>query len=256
MIANYHAHTWRCNHATGTEREYVEAALERKLQIFGFSDHTPYPFPKGYDSWFRMKPHQLEGYVSVVDGLRSEYRDRIQIHIGLETEYYPKYFPELLRMLSDSGVEYLILGQHFIGNEIDAPYVNQALSDADVLKTYCRQTMDAMQTGCFTYFAHPDLVNFHGNEALYRQQVRQICREANACEIPLEINLLGMERGKNYPNRVFWEVAAEENCRAILGCDTHDPKNLLSDSSEQSARKMAAELGITLLDTVKLRKIN
>ena len=45
MRANYHAHTWRCSHAKGTERDYVEAALDRGLEILGFSDHTPYPFP-------------------------------------------------------------------------------------------------------------------------------------------------------------------------------------------------------------------
>ena len=28
MIANYHTHTWRCRHADGTEREYVETAIE------------------------------------------------------------------------------------------------------------------------------------------------------------------------------------------------------------------------------------
>ena len=27
MIANYHTHTWRCKHAVGTEREYVEQAI-------------------------------------------------------------------------------------------------------------------------------------------------------------------------------------------------------------------------------------
>ena len=62
MIANYHTHTWRCSHATGTEEEYVQAALDRKLEILGFSDHTPYGFPQGYDSWFRMKQEQLADY--------------------------------------------------------------------------------------------------------------------------------------------------------------------------------------------------
>ena len=28
MIANFHTHTSRCNHASGTDREYVEAAIE------------------------------------------------------------------------------------------------------------------------------------------------------------------------------------------------------------------------------------
>ena len=27
MIANYHTHTWRCHHAGGTERQYIESAI-------------------------------------------------------------------------------------------------------------------------------------------------------------------------------------------------------------------------------------
>ena len=48
MIANYHTHTWRCNHAFGVEKQYIENAIEAGLRILGFADHTPYPFPKGY----------------------------------------------------------------------------------------------------------------------------------------------------------------------------------------------------------------
>ena len=48
MIANYHTHTWRCRHADGTEREYVETAIEAGLKILGFSDHTPQVYPGGY----------------------------------------------------------------------------------------------------------------------------------------------------------------------------------------------------------------
>jgi len=63
MIANFHTHTWRCNHAGGTERQYVEKALEAGLWILGFSDHAPYVFPRGYHSNFRMTLEQLPGYV-------------------------------------------------------------------------------------------------------------------------------------------------------------------------------------------------
>ena len=55
MICNLHAHTVRCNHASGTEREYLENALAGGLRIFGFADHAPYPFPGGYRSGFRMR---------------------------------------------------------------------------------------------------------------------------------------------------------------------------------------------------------
>ena len=29
VYANYHTHTFRCHHANGTEREYIEQAIER-----------------------------------------------------------------------------------------------------------------------------------------------------------------------------------------------------------------------------------
>lgn len=70
MIANYHTHTWRCRHADGTEREYVERTIEGGLKILGFSDHSPYPFPDGYDSGMRMRLDQVEGYVDTVLALK------------------------------------------------------------------------------------------------------------------------------------------------------------------------------------------
>ena len=47
MIANYHTHTHRCNHAIGRERDYIENALSGNLEVLGFADHTPYIFPGG-----------------------------------------------------------------------------------------------------------------------------------------------------------------------------------------------------------------
>ena len=48
MIANYHTHTYRCGHAVGEDRQYVETAIERGLKVLGFSDHVPMPFPDGH----------------------------------------------------------------------------------------------------------------------------------------------------------------------------------------------------------------
>ena len=46
MRTNFHTHTMRCNHADGTDRAYVEAAIKSGIKVLGFSDHVPYPaFP-------------------------------------------------------------------------------------------------------------------------------------------------------------------------------------------------------------------
>lgn len=254
MKANYHTHTWRCNHATGTEAEYVRSALGAGLETLGFSDHSPYLFPEGYYSTFRMRPEQLEEYCRCILGLKAEFGD-VDIHVGLETEYYPKYFPALLSLLREQPVEYLLLGQHFIRNEIDGKYTALPTSDPEILETYCRQSMEAMQTGLFTYFAHPDIVNFQGDDSLYRHWMRRMIQEAKSCKMPLEFNFLGLKTHRNYPDRRFLELVAEEGCAMVLGCDAHEPEALADRETETAARSLLAEYGIPILETVSLRQI-
>ena len=255
MIANYHTHTTRCNHAEGTEDAYIRSALEAGLQIMGFSDHTPYPFPASHNSPFRMKLHELAEYVDMVLALRKAYAGKIEIPLGLEVEYYPKFFPELVTILQDHGIEYMLLGQHFLFNEIEC--IGSAGPTADVahLRQYCDQTIEAMYTGRFTYFAHPDLVRFVGSDQVYRQEILRLCRAAKECQVPLEINLLGFREGRHYPNRRFWEIAAEENCPVVLGVDAHQPQHSCHRQALQMAHDLVADLQLPLLDTVPLRPL-
>ena len=126
MIANYHTHSPRCRHAEGTEEEYVQAAMDAGLEILGFSDHTPYWFAGDYYSHMRMYPDQLEEYCESVRTMRQKYSDRLQIHLGLEMEYYPAFFRETVQKARDNGVEYFLLGQHWVGNEMNEPYCGKA----------------------------------------------------------------------------------------------------------------------------------
>ncbi len=255
MIANYHTHTWRCNHASNREEDYVRAALQNGMKTLGFSDHTPYYFEGDYYSNFRMKREQLPDYADTVRALRKQYKGQIDIHLGVECEYYPKHFADTLALLRDNGIEYLILGQHFIRNEYDAPYGGRPTDQEAQLAQYCRQTMEAMNTGLFTYFAHPDLLNFAGSEKVYMQYMREICREAKSCGIPLEINHEGIRRNRWYPNPLFLEVAAEENCPMVIGCDAHYADALNEPETEAKALKLAKDFGLTVLETVELRSI-
>lgn len=36
LKANYHTHTYRCQHAYGSEREYIEAAIRMGIAELGF----------------------------------------------------------------------------------------------------------------------------------------------------------------------------------------------------------------------------
>ena len=256
MIANYHTHTWRCRHAKGEDEAYVQNAIEGGLRILGFSDHTPYWFPGEYYSSFRMFPEQLQSYVNSVLDLRRRYEKKIQIHLGLETEFYPQFFPELMAHLRDTPTEYMILGQHFVGNEAGDWYCGYANADRDILNRYCRQVCQAMETGLFTYLAHPDLIHYTGPDKEYCQAMLPVIRTAKDCGVPLEFNLLGIREGRHYPDLRFWELVAEENCPVILGLDAHAPAHLNDPATCRKAIEILKPFSFHILETVPLRSIH
>ena len=255
MIANYHTHTPRCHHAQGTEEEYIKTAIAAGMKILGFADHSPQFYPNGYIGTIRMLPQQLQDYTDTLSLLRQQYADQIQLHIGLEAEYYPALFPELVERLKDSPVEYLILGQHFCGNEINETYLGRPTEDGAVLSRYTDQVLEALDSGMFTYIAHPDIVRFTGDAKTYQRHMRRLCRGASERHIPLEINLGGLRNGSHYPNPLFWELAAEEDCRVVLGADAHSPEQLNDPHTEKKALEFADRFDLYPQRTIALRRI-
>ena len=79
--------------------------------------------------------------------------------------------------------------------------------------------------------------------------------EAKACGIPLEINLLGLQLSRHYPNPPFWALAAEEGCDVILGRDAHAPEALLDTETLQQGIALANSLQLHLLQTTALRPL-
>jgi len=255
MIANYHTHTPRCRHAWGQETEYIDNAIARGLNIFGFSDHTPQWFQGSYYSHMRMYPDQLDEYCNTIRALQAQYAEKISIPLGLEVEYYPAIFDELILRLQDKGIEYLILGQHWIGNEMNEPYSGTATADERILQRYCDQTIAAMETGLFSCLAHPDLIHFVGDRKIYEQHMRRLCKASIDTETPVEINFYGIGQNRHYPTQLFWKLATEEGCKVVLGMDAHCPENVSDLKQEVIAMELVQRYCLNLLETIPLRKL-
>ncbi len=256
MLANYHTHTYRCHHASDEkERKYVETAIERGLEIMGFSDHAPYLFTRGtYYSGFRMYPYQLAQYCDTIMELREEYKNEIKILIGLEIEYYPEFFKNEMNWLKDYPIDYLIMGQHFIKNEIDGFLYSHGIepnrkptANEEYLKLYADQVIEGMHTGCFTYIAHPDIFTFTGDDEIYKKHMQRLCTEAKKLDIPLEYNLLGVGEKRTYPSDKFFEIAAATGNKVIIGCDAHIAQNVANPAVLAEAEANLQKLGITPL---------
>ncbi len=252
LTHNLHAHTFRCNHATGTEREYIENAIRGGMRVYGFSDHSPYVFEGDYYSGFRMKPDMLDGYVKTISALRDEYKNDIEIHIGLEAEYYPRFFDAFLRLIEPYPIEYLILGQHFLNNEMGQTGATAGTDDIKLLEAFVRQTQAAIETGVFSYVAHPDVFRFTGDIDVYKKNVRGICETALIKNVPLEINLLGIRTGRAYPRREFWEIAGEVGNEVVFGVDAHAAEDAVDFASYDVAMGMVQEFGLKFRDMPRL----
>lgn len=250
MISNYHTHTTRCRHAFGEDEEYVLAALDRRLQILGFADHSPYIFPGDYYSTMRMPMCELEDYVSSVLALREKYADKIAVKLGLELEYYPGCFAETLTVLKQYPFDYFLLGQHALGDEQDDYLTGWPTEDEEILKRYVSQTIEGLHTGAFSCFAHPDIIKFVGDPGVYKKHMRVLIQEAMACGVPLELNLLGLMTKRNYPNRLFWEMVAEEGAEALIGFDAHNPAVLRDMDLDAMITDWVGDLQIHWVDTL------
>lgn len=257
MYANYHTHTKRCNHATGDEREYIENAISRGLSVLGFSDHCPQFFPTDeYYSHFRMRPEAAAEYVETISKLKDEYKDRIEIKIGFEAEYYPETFEEFIKFAEKLNIDFLTLGQHYIDNEYDTNIPAHRMHENEQeLVTYVDAVITAIKTGKFTYVAHPDIFLFDTSSPSYKKHFTRLCEAAKAYDIPLELNLLGIRKERSYPSEEFFRIASLIGNKIIIGCDAHAPEDVASEKDVEKAYEFAQQLNLNLIKKVNLRKI-
>lgn len=252
MLANYHTHTARCKHAEGEDREYVESAIQAGIKILGFSDHCPWPFPDGYVSGIRMAPADLDDYFYSLETLRKEYKKELTIYIGFEAEYDSFLNDAQEALFSDYPLDYMILGQHFLGTESDSFYTGSPTSDETILKDYVDLTIQGMQTGKYLYLAHPDLINYTGPDEIYEKYMLHLCSYLKEKDIPIEINLLGLWTHRNYTSKRFLSIAQKAGNSAVLGIDAHAPKQLLNPDAEKLGISLCRKFGLPLCERLKI----
>lgn len=81
LKSNCHTHTNYCD-GKNTAREMVEAAIEKGFVSLGFSGHSPM---KDKNDW-TMKAGDVKKYAAEINGLKSEFKDKIDIICGIELD--------------------------------------------------------------------------------------------------------------------------------------------------------------------------
>ena len=251
MLTSYHNHTPLCNHATGTPREFVLRAIEAGYTHFGFSDHAPHCF-RDENAHSRMLPDELPLYVSEISGLREEFKDAIDLKIGLELEYFPLTHKTDMESYRRAGIEYFILGQHLTKSGTHEDHVNSfaRTSEGEKYTHYVDRCIEALETGDFCYFAHPDVFHYRGDADFYASESERLIRAAIRRSVPLEVNMYGLSDGRHYPYEPFWRIAARLGATAVLGRDAHSTERVFSKEENLLAQRFADKIGLELKSVI------
>lgn len=252
LTANYHTHTYRCHHACGADRDYVENAIGAGITTLGFSDHSPMIFNTDYYSGFRMTLESVPGYFESLLSLREEYKNDIRIYIGVEVEYYPALFDDYLAYMAQFPLDYMILGQHFVRDEQTGIPSFRRTEDPDALRQYYDSVLAAAKTGKFLYIAHPDVFHYAGDEKAYNELTADFLTQLKPLGIPLELNRLGFADGRHYPRRDFWELCGQMDIPAVIGLDAHDPAVFRDEESVDRLIAFGRECGVRILPELEL----
>ena len=258
MKANYHTHTMRCKHALGREEDYIRAAIAAGYDEIGFSDHTPWPYRNGFVSGMRMDVGELDGYVRTIRELGEKYKDQIRVRVGLECEYFPEYMDWLFDKKRELELDYLILGNHFDETDETGAYFGR-ITTPQLLRRYVHTTVRGLETGEFLYLAHPDLYMraYPEFDRDCRAAAMDLCRAIRELGLLAEYNLEGVRVSQNegrvlYPHPDFWEIAAQEHVRAIIGVDAHSPQVLEKTVLWQQSYDLLRGMGLEIATSLKL----
>lgn len=240
---NYHTHTYRCGHAIGSAEEYIISAIEAGFEIIGISEHMAY---LGWDDPNeRLAYDEVDEYLAILNELKEKYKDKIQVRIGFECEYFDDMKDYLLEM--KQKCDYLICGQHAYDRK-EHYYHDKEYASETYVHEMCRQICAGMEVGLFKYIAHLDYFML-GSEVLtsaMKEDIRAVARCAKKYGAVLEINLKGIKYGMidtplgisyRYPNDEVFKIIGEEGCKVVFGYDAHYPNALLERDLEKQIQE-------------------
>jgi len=231
-VPDYHMHTPRCNHATGSIMEYAQAAVDAGLSEIGMSDHSP--MPGGFDKAWRMHRSELNEYIEEIEMARDAFADRLSIRFGLEADFHPGTESYVADMIAAYDWDYVIGSVHYIGDwgfdNPDCLQIWDTWNIEDAYIAYFELVAQSAATGMFDIIGHPDLIKKFGHRPPEgSQSVRQaeaaMLQAVSASGAALEISSAGLRKpvGEIYPHKRIVGRAAELDIPFAFGSDAHAP---------------------------------
>ncbi len=262
ILHDYHMHTSRCGHATGTIEEYIEEAKRKGLEEMGMSDHLP--FLTHRDASYTMDLTELPFYHIDMERARAAHPD-LSIKIGIEADYFQGLEEDVRELVGRYAYDFVIGSVHFMKQPegdwaFDDPREIERWKNADVneiYRNYYRLLQGAAKSRVYDIMGHVDLVKKFGHRASIdlTELVRETAQVFARSEVTLEINTSGLRKPVKeiYPSLDALKIYREAGVPIVFGSDAHAPGDVGADFDQ--ARELALAAGYTEYRVFKQRKV-
>lgn len=235
-----------CEHAQGTLRETVEAAVAWGYRIYGLSEHAPRPQPflynseidKGYDA-HRLES-DFEAYAFESLRLQREFDGRITLLRGFEAEVVPRqgYVERMLELRREFRFDFMVGSVHYVGGRAIDWTVEEfriAVEEAGGLErlaqAYYRDVAEMVDRLRPEVVGHLDLIRLHApaqadlDTPPIRKSAEEALLAARSCGAVLDINAAGIRKGLATPYPAPWllRIARRMGLGVCFGDDSHSP---------------------------------
>lgn len=236
-----------CDHATGTLREVIDAAIASGFKTYGISEHAPrhgeryrYATERARGWTLEKIVADFEAYGEAIFAVAEEYAGRITVLRGYEIEVVPhdRYAEIMLEYRKRFGFDYMVGSVHYLHDiSIDSTVeeFEQALDVCGGLEALSLAYYDAVARMVEALepevVGHLDLVRKNGHlfgpldTPSIRAAAERTLEVVRAHGCILDLNTAGWRKGLDSPYPAPWllQRANEMGVPVCFGDDSHGP---------------------------------
>ena len=226
-----HMHTPLCKHAYGEPEEYAEQALKAGLRGIIFTCHSP--MPRGFWPQVRMGMEEFETYCAMVQRAADAYRGKLEIRLGMESDYFPGFEDWITELHQKAPFHYCLGSVHYQGKDYMQRFGHS--DDLEFQRTYFKLLADSAETGLFDCLSHPDLVKnykpYDWSLAAVLPDVTTALDRIAKTGVAMELNTSGLLK-RSVEMNPSADILAMMHARSIpvvVGSDSHKPHRVGAD---------------------------
>lgn len=241
ILCDSHMHTAFSTDSEASVRSMLDAAVERGLDAVCITDHMDLDFPPQDGEDFGGKQpfcFDLDEYFRTLSPIREEYRERLDVRIGIEIGLQPHLGDRYREMAHAYPFDYVIGSVHLIRG-LDPYYgkLFEGRSDEDAYREAFEETLRCLDAvSDFDSLGHLDYVVRYGKHQAekysyqkFADEIDEVLKKLISMGKGLEMNTGGLKYGLGFCNphpdvmKRYRELGGEI---VTVGADAHRPEHV------------------------------